>query len=74
MLLLGVQGCGKTLVARAIEQAVVSALLTAFSRGGEVTSAVIAEELRATRPLSVTRREEIDRLRAWAADRTVGAS
>jgi SpoVK/Ycf46/Vps4 family AAA+-type ATPase len=57
-----------------IEQVVVAALLTAFSRGGELTSAIIAEELRATRPLSVTRREEIDRLRAWAADRTVSAS
>lgn len=57
-----------------IEQAVVSALLTAFSRGGELTSAIIAEELRATKPLSVTRREDIDHLRAWAADRTVSAS
>lgn len=57
-----------------IEQAVVSALLTAFSGGGELTSAIIAAELRATKPLSVTRREDIDRLRAWAADRTVSAS
>ena len=57
-----------------IEQAVVAALLTAFSRGGELTSAILAEELRATKPLSVTRREDIDRLRAWAADRTVSAS
>ena len=57
-----------------IEQAVVSALYTAFSRGAEVTSAVIAAELKATRPLSVTRAEEIAALRAWARDRTVMAS
>jgi SpoVK/Ycf46/Vps4 family AAA+-type ATPase len=57
-----------------IEQAVVSALYTAFSKGAEVTSAIIAAELTATRPLSVTRAEEIAALRAWARDRTVMAS
>ena len=57
-----------------IEQAVVAALYTAFSRGVEVTSAIIVEELKATKPLSVTRAESIDALRAWARDRTVMAS
>ena len=57
-----------------IEQAVVAALYTAFSRGGEVTSAIIAEELKATKPLSVTRAESIEALREWARDRTVMAS
>jgi len=57
-----------------IEQAVVSALYTAFSRGMEVTSAIIAAELSATRPLSVTRAEEVTALRDWARDRTVTAS
>jgi SpoVK/Ycf46/Vps4 family AAA+-type ATPase len=56
-----------------IERAVVAALYTAFSRG-EVTSAIIVEELKATKPLSVTRAESIDALRAWARDRTVMAS
>jgi SpoVK/Ycf46/Vps4 family AAA+-type ATPase len=57
-----------------IEQAVVSALYTAFSKGTEVTSAIIAAELSATKPLSVTRAEEISALREWARDRTVMAS
>jgi SpoVK/Ycf46/Vps4 family AAA+-type ATPase len=57
-----------------IEQAVVSALYTAFSKGMEVTSAIIAAELSATRPLSVTRAEEVAALRDWARDRTVSAS
>jgi SpoVK/Ycf46/Vps4 family AAA+-type ATPase len=57
-----------------IEQAVVAALYTAFSKQMEVTSAIIAAELSATRPLSVTRAEEITALREWARDRTVMAS
>jgi hypothetical protein len=57
-----------------IEQVVVSGLYTAFSRSVELSTTILAEELRATRPLSVTRAEEIDALRAWARDRTVPAS
>jgi SpoVK/Ycf46/Vps4 family AAA+-type ATPase len=57
-----------------IEQAVVSALYTAFSGGRELETPTVLEELRATRPLSVTRAEEIAGLRAWARDRTVPAS
>jgi hypothetical protein len=57
-----------------IEQVVVAGLHTAFARGVELSSQVLAEEIKATRPLSVTRREEIDALRAWARDRTVSAS
>jgi SpoVK/Ycf46/Vps4 family AAA+-type ATPase len=57
-----------------IEQAVVAALYTAFAKGMEVTSAIIAAELSATRPLSVTRAEEITALREWARERTVMAS
>src|SRR5207247_3704758 len=40
-------------------------------RGGQL--AVIAEELKATKPLSVTRAETISALREWARDRTVMA-
>jgi SpoVK/Ycf46/Vps4 family AAA+-type ATPase len=54
-----------------IEQAVVSGLYTAFAASSEVTTAILLEELRATRPLSITRREDIAELRAWAADRAV---
>jgi SpoVK/Ycf46/Vps4 family AAA+-type ATPase len=57
-----------------IEQVVVAGLYTAFSRGVELSTSIVAEELRSTKPLSVTRREEIDALRAWARDRTVMAS
>ena len=57
-----------------IEQAVVAALYTAFSRGVEVTTQIIADELRATKPLSVTRHEDVAALREWARDRTVMAS
>ena len=38
------------------------------------TTAHILEEIKATRPLSVTRAEEIDALREWAKGRTVPAS
>jgi len=57
-----------------IEQAVVSALYTAFSKGMEVTSAIIASELSATKPLSVTRAEDVNALRQWARERAVMAS
>ena len=57
-----------------IEQVVVAALYTAFSRHVELSTTILAEELRATKPLSVTRREEIEALRTWARERTVLAS
>ncbi len=57
-----------------IEQAVVAALYTAFARRAELSTEDILEELKATRPLSVTRAEEIDALREWAKGRTVPAS
>jgi len=56
-----------------IEQAVVSALYTAFSASAELATAHVVEELKATRPLSVTRAEVIANLRAWAAERAVSA-
>ena len=51
-----------------------AALYTAFSRSVELSTSILAEELRATKPLSVTRREEIEALRTWARERTVLAS
>jgi len=57
-----------------VEQAVVAALYTAFARRAELTTEDILEEIKATRPLSVTRAEEIDALREWAKGRTVPAS
>jgi hypothetical protein len=40
----------------------------------ELTTEHILEEIKATRPLSVTRAEEIEALREWAKGRTVPAS
>jgi hypothetical protein len=57
-----------------IEQIVVAGLYTAFSRGVDVSTAILAEELQATKPLSVTRREEIESLRAWGNERAVRTS
>lgn len=54
-----------------IEQAVVSALYTAFSRNEKLTTETIADEIELTRPLSVTMAERIDALRDWAKDRAV---
>jgi intein/homing endonuclease/MoxR-like ATPase len=57
-----------------IEQAVVSSLYTAFSAASDVTTEILLAELKGTRPLSVTRREDIAELRAWASERAVPAS
>jgi SpoVK/Ycf46/Vps4 family AAA+-type ATPase len=57
-----------------IEQAVVSALYTAFARGAELATEHILEEIKATKPLSVTRAEEVDSLREWARGRAVPAA
>ena len=56
-----------------IEQAVVSALYTAFSNGHELDNATLAKEIEITKPLSVTMAEKIGALRSWATDRAVGA-
>jgi SpoVK/Ycf46/Vps4 family AAA+-type ATPase len=56
-----------------LEQAIVAALYTAFAAGSRVTSDLLEEEIRGTRPLSVTRREEVEALRAWARERAVPA-
>jgi hypothetical protein len=57
-----------------IGQAVVSALHTAFARGAELATEHILEEIKATKPLSVTRAEEVDSLREWARGRAVPAA
>ncbi len=57
-----------------IEQAVVSALYTAFARGVEISTDLIVDELKATKPLSVTRAEDIEELREWARGRAVSAA
>lgn len=57
-----------------IEQAIVSSLYAAQTQSGRLQQHLLLEELRRTRPLSVVMAEKIDRLRAWAAERTVAAN
>ena len=54
-----------------IEQVVISALYTAFAEGTDLSDQLLVEEIKSTRPLSVTMGEKISELRAWAADRAV---
>ncbi|MBN2542308.1 AAA family ATPase [bacterium] len=54
-----------------IEQAVISALYSAFSGQGVITTELILDELGQTHPLSVTRNEDIENLRRWAHGRAV---
>jgi SpoVK/Ycf46/Vps4 family AAA+-type ATPase len=54
-----------------IEQSVVSALYLAHSKGKELSTETVLEEVALTSPLSVVMAERIAALRAWAADRTV---
>ena len=56
-----------------LEQAIVSALYTAFAEDREIDTASILHEIGHTRPLSVTMAEKIQELRAWAHDRAVPA-
>jgi len=56
-----------------IEQVIVSALFSAFSGSGNLTTELILEEIENTRPLSITMKEEIEALRNWARKRTVPA-
>ena len=56
-----------------IEQGVVSALYAAHGDNAHLSQRHVLEELATTRPLSVVMSEKVDRLRAWAAERTVPA-
>ncbi|MFA6584807.1 MAG: AAA family ATPase [Elusimicrobiaceae bacterium] len=56
-----------------VEQAIVSAMYTAFSENCELTPQHVLNEIKNTRPLSQTMNEKISALRAWAQGRTVKA-
>jgi len=56
-----------------LEQAIVASLYSARANGQPVTAASIAQELQATKPLSVVMAEKIEALREWARERTVPA-
>jgi len=55
-----------------IEAAIVAARYEAHGSGQAPHAMLVLAELARTRPLSVTRGEAIEQLRAWAAERTVG--
>ncbi len=52
----------------------ISALYDAFAEGSELEPAHLARAVEEARPLSVTMREEIARLREWSRTRTRAAS
>ena len=54
-----------------IEQAVVSAIYSSYGSDAAVTTDLLLDEVRATRPLSVVMDAQIARLRQWAESRTV---
>ncbi len=56
-----------------IEQTVVSALYHAMGEEAVLTTELLVENLRNTRPLSIIMAEKIAHLRAWASERTVPA-
>lgn len=57
-----------------LEQAVVSALYSAFAVQHPLTTEMLATEIGATVPLSVTMAEKLNALRSWARTRTVAAN
>ena len=52
-----------------IEEVVVSSLYSAFSEAGALTTESLLKEAARTVPLSVSRAEHVDELRAWARER-----
>ena len=56
-----------------LEQALVSALYTAHGEQRALDTALLMEEIRNTRPLSVLMAEQVGALREWARERTVPA-
>jgi len=56
-----------------IEQAIASALYTAFALKRQLSTEILLDEIRGTQPLSVTRAEEVQAIREWARKRAAGA-
>jgi AAA+ superfamily predicted ATPase len=56
-----------------IEQAIASGLYTAFGQKQQLSTDILLAEVHNTQPLSVTRTEDIQAIRAWAKDRAVPA-
>lgn len=56
-----------------IEETVVAGLFSAFSANTPLSTELLLQEIKNTRPLALTMTEKIGELRAWAQDRTVMA-
>ncbi len=56
-----------------IEQAIIAGLYSAFSAKQQLTTQILIAEIQGTRPLSVTRAEEVQAIRDWARTRAVPA-
>src|SRR5579862_8920228 len=56
-----------------IEQSIASALYSAFAAKQQLNTEILLAEITATRPLSVTRSEEVSAIRQWAQTRAVPA-
>jgi len=56
-----------------IEQVIVAGLYTAFNAKQQLTTEILLVEIQGTRPLSVTRAEEVEGIREWAKTRAVPA-
>jgi len=54
-----------------IEQVIVSALYACHGSNAQITTEIILQEIKNTRPLSVVMSEQIGQLRHWARERTV---
>lgn len=57
-----------------IEEVVISALYQAFSKKIELSEALMLDAVENTVPLSRSRKDDIDRMRSWAAQNAVSAS
>ena len=57
-----------------IEQAIISAMYDAFDQERDIRTTDILQALQSSVPLSVTMREDLERLRSWARDRARPAS
>ncbi len=56
-----------------IEQAIIAGLYTAFAQKQQLTTDTLLAEILSTRPLSVTRAEEVESIREWAKTRAAPA-
>jgi SpoVK/Ycf46/Vps4 family AAA+-type ATPase len=56
-----------------LEQAIVAALYTAHAEQTPLSTDLLMQEIRQSRPLSVLMAEQVEALRAWAVERTVPA-